>query len=279
MISVIICSRKKNIPKQLAQNIDRTIGIKYELIIIDNSENRYSIFEAYNIGIKRSNGDILCFIHDDVFFHTQNWGQTLELEFQKNTDFSLIGVAGAKVKTQFPTGWWDCENQYKVINIIQHEYADVIKEYHGFKNENLTEVVAIDGVFMALKSNESIAFDSTLKGFHNYDLNLSCEVNSIKKKIGVTNSILIEHFSIGVLDKSWFASTLLFHKKHYKKLNENKFSINDEIFAGKKYIDNYLRIFGKKKANRCFFLILRFSSSLNTFVILQKYFFRKLLQK
>jgi hypothetical protein len=30
-----------------------TIGCEYELIIIDNSENKYSIYEAYNLGIER----------------------------------------------------------------------------------------------------------------------------------------------------------------------------------------------------------------------------------
>lgn len=279
MISIIICSRRNQIDQKLEDNIKQSIGADFEFVIINNTDNKFSIFEAYNLGIQKSKGDVLCFLHDDILFHTQDWGRILELEFQKNPDFSLIGIAGAKVKTQFATGWWDCENKYKVKNILQHEKGNVRKEYLGFNDDNLNEVVAIDGVFMALKSSEPILFDTNLKGFHNYDLNLCCEILSKNKKIGVTKNILIEHFSLGTLDKNWFISTILFHKKYHKELKKNKFNFEAEIFAGKKYIDHYLNILGKKKGRRCFFYILKFSSSLKILFILQKYFLQKLLQK
>ena len=65
MISIIICSRTATISKKLSANIAETISCDYELVIVDNSENKYSIFNAYNIGIKRSKGKYLCFVHDD----------------------------------------------------------------------------------------------------------------------------------------------------------------------------------------------------------------------
>lgn len=73
MISVIICSRAKIIKTNLFENIKNTIGCNYELIVIDNSENKFSIFQAYNLGIEKSLGDYLCFLHDDVFIHTDGW--------------------------------------------------------------------------------------------------------------------------------------------------------------------------------------------------------------
>ena len=48
MISIIICSRKKDICNDFKINIKTTTGSSHELIVIDNSENRYSIFEVYN---------------------------------------------------------------------------------------------------------------------------------------------------------------------------------------------------------------------------------------
>jgi len=51
MISIIICSRTASISDELTQNINQTIGIPYELVIIDNSDNLYSIFSAYNEGV------------------------------------------------------------------------------------------------------------------------------------------------------------------------------------------------------------------------------------
>ena len=71
MISIIICSRTQAISKDLSENVQNTVGCDHELVIIDNSENQYSIFEAYNLGIKQSKGEYLCFAHDDILFHTK----------------------------------------------------------------------------------------------------------------------------------------------------------------------------------------------------------------
>jgi hypothetical protein len=51
MISLVICSRTSQLNESLRQNIDETIGVEYELVLIDNSKNELSIFEAYNKGI------------------------------------------------------------------------------------------------------------------------------------------------------------------------------------------------------------------------------------
>jgi hypothetical protein len=45
MISIIICSRTQTISSDLFENIKDTIGCDYELVVIDNSENTYSIFD------------------------------------------------------------------------------------------------------------------------------------------------------------------------------------------------------------------------------------------
>ena len=79
MLSLIICSRTPKISEELEKNIADTIGCEYELVVIDNSLNKYSIFSAYNEGVKRSIGDILCFMHEDILYKTINWGQQVEL--------------------------------------------------------------------------------------------------------------------------------------------------------------------------------------------------------
>lgn len=271
MISVITCSRTNQVDLKFQQNIYETIGADFELIVIDNSEKKYTIFEAYNKAIKESNGDVLCFIHDDILFHTQNWGKILELEFKENPNFDLIGVAGTKVKTHYPTGWWDCDNEYKVINIIQHENQKIQKQCLGFTNNNLQEVLVIDGVFMALKKKNNFLFDTSLKGFHNYDLNLSYIVRENQKKVGVTKKILIEHFSIGKLNSDWFFSTILFHKKYLNNLRNNNLTYEQEVFSGKKYIDHCLFILGKRKGLKYLFSIFQYSTSTKINFVLVKY--------
>ena len=75
LISIIVCARDKKIAPSLSKNINSTIGdVDYEIVWIDNSSKQYSIFEAYNLGEQRSSGEYLCFMHEDILFHSNNWG-------------------------------------------------------------------------------------------------------------------------------------------------------------------------------------------------------------
>jgi len=219
MISVIICSRTSEINPIFYKNIINTIGCQHELIVIDNSQNEYSIFEAYNFGIVKSHGDYWCFIHDDILFHNQDWGKVVERIFAKDPKIGLIGVAGAKIKTKMPSAWWDCPDDLKVLNIIQHLNSGKIEKWEiGWNNDNLEEVVVIDGVFMVARRIRDVKFSDFLKGFHNYDLNLSFEYIKRNYKIFVTREIILEHFSLGTIDSSWYKSTLKIHELYSKIL-------------------------------------------------------------
>ena len=242
MISIIICSRTQNISENLSENIKNTIGCEYELIVIDNSENQYSIFEAYNLGIDNSKGEYLCLMHDDILLQTMNWGMLVNNIFEQNSKLGLLGVAGAKSKTKSPSAWWDCSEDQKVINIIQH-FSNKNKEKwsFGFENDKNTEVVAIDGVFMAMRKDKYIRFDSKMNGFHNYDLNISFEWKKKGFIIIVTNEILLEHFSIGILNEAWVRSTYLVHQR-YKNLlplckSEKLISKNVEVINAERFIN------------------------------------------
>lgn len=246
MISIIICSRTKTINSTLFENIESTIGYPYELIVVDNSENKYTIFEAYNKGIERSKGDYLCFIHDDILFRTDGWGTNINRIFRENHQIGLIGVAGAKSKTKMPSLWWYCPGGHNVLNIIQHTSN---KEKHnwnwGFKECFNEEVVIIDGVFMALRKDQRIRFNPAMTGFHNYDLNLSFECVKLGYKIVVTNEILIEHFSSGTINKQWVESSYELYSLYKKflplSLDKSKTNKKQEIVNAKKYLNECLK--------------------------------------
>lgn len=258
MISIIICSREKTINQKLTENIEKTVGFNFELIIIDNSQNKHSIFEAYNLGISRSKGQYLCFIHDDIFFHTQNWGAVINTVFQSDPKIGLIGVAGSKVKTKMPSTWWDSNDEDLRINIIQH-FVDKKEEHwqKGLAEKNITDVAVIDGVFMVAKKDKRIFFSKQLKGFHNYDLNFSFEYLKNGYRVVTTKEILLEHYSLGTLNKSWYDSTLHLHKLYNSMLPLN-FSNNNlkklEFKNGSKFIHDLLHLKMKKEA---FFLWLK----------------------
>lgn len=252
-VSIIICSRTATIDTNLSKNIEETIGCNYELIVIDNSKNKYSIFEAYNLGIEKSNSDYLCFIHDDVLFHTNGWGSIINNLFNENKKLGLVGVAGAKVKTKMPSAWWDCHENQKVMHIIQH-FPNKEKEkcFFGFEDASNIEVVAIDGVFMAMRKDNCIYFNTKMIGFHNYDLNISFEYKKYGYKIIVTKEILVEHFSLGTLNEAWVNSTFKIHSlyKTLLPLNNQKDKINKnlEVNNAIRFINKCLKFYKNKIA-------------------------------
>ena len=242
MISIIICSRTQNISENLSENIKNTIGCEYELIVIDNSENKYSIFEAYNLGIVKSKGEYLCMVHDDVLLHTIGWGGIVNTIFKDDNEIGLIGVAGATIKTKSPSAWWDCPEDQRVMNIVQHFPNQTTEEWNcGFVYGSVIKVAAIDGVFMAMRKDNHICFDGTMNGFHNYDLNISFEYIKKGYKIVVTNEVLLEHFSLGVVNEAWVRSTYAIHKKYGKLLPlgkcEKAYSEKLEVINAKHFIE------------------------------------------
>ena len=220
MISIVTCSRRQSISHELDQNIRNSIGCDYELIVIGNSENEYSIFEAYNIGLRKSKFEIVCFIHDDILFHSKNWGTALIRIFKEIPNAGIVGVAGSKIKLDIPSAWWEHKKHALVKNIIQHR-PDGSKETLNFGfNQSEEEVTIVDGVFIGLKG-ASIKFNEKLQGFHNYDQSICLDYISKCYKVFVTNQILIEHFSNGKIDNSWVNSAHHFHLEYSNMLPIN----------------------------------------------------------
>ena len=234
-ISIVICGGGKANTKSLFGNIEKTVGFSHEIIYINNSQNKYTIFEAYNLGIKRSSGLYICFIHDDILFHSKGWGPTL-IELFQDSSVGLIGIAGSKSKTKMPSLWWRCPKEDKFFNIIQHTpYKGRVEWNSGFGSNSTEEVVVIDGVFMAARKDDLIFFDTTMKGFHNYDLNISFEYKKHGYKIIVTNEVVIEHFSLGTINEEWVDSSFKLHKIY----NENlPLFLTETVEARKQEIGN-----------------------------------------
>jgi hypothetical protein len=225
MISIIICSTQPEISQQLANNIEQTIGMDYELIIIPNQNNSYSIFEAYNIGLKQSKFNICCFMHQDILFHTTSWGQNVLKHFE-NKSIGLIGIAGTKFLGRTPAFWSDY-SENNVINIIQSDNSGRVpteKMYSDITYTNgTTKVVVADGVWFCLDKTRTntIQFDTKYSGFHFYDHDICMQVHSTGKEIHVINDIIIEHFSWGAISHSWANNAFLFYKKWQSHLPLN----------------------------------------------------------
>ena len=141
MVSIIVCSRQGDISENLRDNISQTIGCEYELVIIDNSKGTYSIFSAYNEGVKRAKGEILCFCHEDILFHSENWGTLVKGVFSDDT-IGLVGVIGTHFLPSSPMYWWSSPfiSQYSINNDKGDAQLNDNREYfHG----DIADVVAV----------------------------------------------------------------------------------------------------------------------------------------
>ena len=222
MISIIICNRNKDISPTLKKNITETIGIEHEIICIDNSTNQYNIFQAYNLGIREAKYSIICFMHDDILYHTVNWGKKIAAYFQ-NPQIGMLGIAGPTYMSKSPGIWWGIENpQNRTYSIRQHNLdtnrLDQSEQHltnNNPYNESISEVVALDGLFFCIPKRlfEKISFDEKFGGFHFYDIDISMQVNQLGYKCICIYDILIEHISTPNLSKEWiYASRKFFDK-------------------------------------------------------------------
>lgn len=220
MLSIISCNRDSNRIPPLKANLDIKVGILFELIIIDNRLNQYSIFEAYNEGVKLSKFPYILFIHDDVFIHTQDFGRILiNLAIPQ---LGVLGIAGSKIKTKIASPWW-ISNEMITESSVNYQYnlqhfknSEVKKINIGFDFENqLEEVVLVDGVFLFTTRENCLAtpFDEKYKSFHFYDLDFSLSLHISGKKNYVTNSIMVEHYSAGSLNKDWVQASFIYQDK------------------------------------------------------------------
>ena len=220
MISIIICSRHPDISASLRENIKETIGVEYEIIAVDNSNNEYSIFSAYNKGFSQSQFPCLCFLHEDVLFRTKDWGINL-VNHLVDKKTGIIGVAGGKMMTKVPASW---AVGGRCIHIIQHQNSKksapvAVKEPQNFTGERLP-VVLLDGVFLAMRKDlfDVVRFDETIPGFHGYDFDISAQAVIAGFNNYVVYDILLEHFSEGNRDASYYINLTNIHKKWENKL-------------------------------------------------------------
>ena len=201
MISLIVCSINKEYAEKLEQNIRETIGVQFELIVINNKIESRGITAVYNQGANQAQYEILVFVHEDVAFLTQDWGLILQKYYTENKDWGVIGIAGAKYKSKTNSGWYTGIQDFDCCNITHVAPNSKIQKIllKPQKDEVSTQVVVLDGVFIVtLKAIwDKLKFnDEHLTGFHYYDIDFSLRAALITKVI-VTFEIDIAHFTTG----------------------------------------------------------------------------------
>lgn len=215
MISIIICARTNSISDEQRANIEATIGASYEVVVIDNSKNELTIFEAYNIGVEKSKGDILCFMHDDIFFHTQKWGIKVKSYFD-DPKIGAVGVAGSPYATKMPGSWWagDLVDQQLLTN--KTGALTLATKFHDDEEADFKSVVVLDGIWLCIRKSlfEQISFDNeTFKGYHFYDIDICLQIVQLNYQMYCVFNIKIEHISEGNVNEQWIKNALALQRK------------------------------------------------------------------
>jgi hypothetical protein len=232
MLSIIVCSRSAKLLEKFIENIQKTIGVDYEIISIDNSENKYSIFSAYNEGFARSKYLYLCFVHEDVVFHTQNWGKIV-IDHLQDPKTGILGLAGGDLAPVVPAMWWALTPTEKIIQTDPTEKKPSLNNCYPINYDKPTRsVVLLDGVFLCMRRQlfENIKFDETLCGFHSYDFDISIQSILAGYYNYVIFDVSVEHFSMGNMNGEYYRNLIKVYKKWEKQLPlvEHKISKEDQ---------------------------------------------------
>lgn len=214
-LSLIFCSRSVKLPEKLIQNIQTTIGCDYELVVIDNSQQRFSIFEAYQLGYERSNGIYLAYLHDDIFFHTPDWGLLLIDQLQ-TPGAGIMGIGGRDMLVRVPSSWTVSLPYIHLTQSGKNGTNRKIKHRPVGFSAKQAKVVMLDGVMLCMhrKVMETISFDTQLSGFHGYDFDICIRAAAAGFQNYVMYNIDIEHFSRGNADINYYRNLIRVFENH-----------------------------------------------------------------
>lgn len=217
MLSIIICSTKPEMVARLAENIAHSVGaIQYEIVSIDNRAAEHSLCRAYNIGAQRAVGDMFLFLHQDVEFLSDGWGEILERRLSDES-CGVVGLAGSTIKSSHLSGW-AVGRDHSRSNIYEGvERRSAVRHKTNPLGEDFSHVVVLDGVFLAVRRDVFRAiggFDEiNFTKFHLYDLDVSIAAHIAGYRNEVCHSIDMMHFSKGSFDDVWVEQSEIFHKK------------------------------------------------------------------
>ena len=212
---------------KFTNHVLETIGVKNNHVVCYENQNQFSLPELYNKALKEysEKDNIIVFCHNDIIFRTKDWGRLLLGKFN-NSDYSILGVAGSKYMPENGVWWTD---RSKMHGIVEHTdgFNTWVSEYSKERKGQITPVVLIDGLFMAVDpSNLEHGFDEEFKGFHFYDVSWCFENVLDGCDIGVTTDIRILHKSVGETNDQWEINRKQFIEKYKDEL---PFSINEYL--------------------------------------------------
>lgn len=249
-LSIIIVWNKEALLSEAKEYLEKQTFKDFELIALDNHERRFaSAAAALNYGAENAEGDVLVFMHQDIFL----WD---EAALAKIYDFvcthrdCIVGAAGV-AKTDGKIYFDMCENKTKMIRrgtSIKATGSDYI------------EAVTLDECIFAMSKEkwQKLRFDENVcSDWHMYGVDI-CYENIIGGGQNFILSLDICHDSLGNSTGNGYKKTLKKVVKKYKGRLERITSTCCNIKCNtwgyiwydwrKKLVNIKHKIFGNKKS-------------------------------
>jgi len=182
---------------------DKTIKIakKFNCIIINYKKKIYNYSEALNLGIKKSNGQIIGIISAHCVPYDDYWIANAIKNFNKS---DIAGVYSKQLPTK-DTKDVDFRSLFQVFrddrtlqtdDIYFNNAASFIKKEY-WKNKNFDEKInGYEDLIWAdyfLKKNKKIIYEPTSKVFHYHGINQENNMSRLKRHISILKKLKINN--------------------------------------------------------------------------------------
>ena len=200
--SVIVVSNNNEILETtLLVSPDLKDGIE---IVIER--NAISAAAGYNAGMKRSIGDILVFVHQDVYLPKGWFDQVLQAVDYLNQKESRWGVLGVYGRQPNGTGYG-------------HLYSTGLGTILGEPVTHPIRIQTLDEVVLVVRRSAGLWFDEKLPGFHLYGADICLEARQRELTCHVVEAFCIHNSrGIALLPWAYWQAWLYIRRKWWHEL-------------------------------------------------------------
>lgn len=204
MISIVCCYNDKIVLDEYLLSSLRDQESDFELILLDNTNNKYSsAAAALNEGVDKASGKYLMIVHQDIKISDSRFLNKLIDYIDGYDSDTIFGLAGIK-------------ESGKIYSNIKHgENSEYVSENRIIEPE---EVQTVDEMLIAGNTSlfKTMKFDEkTCDNWHLYGVDLCL---SVKLKGGAIYTLPLEvyHKSAGILSKGYYTTARNLSKKYRK---------------------------------------------------------------
>ena len=141
----------------MLQGISKSVGVPFEAIVFDNREKKWGICKVYNYCARQAVYPYLCFVHEDIFLPTPDWGKSIINFIEHTPDCGVVGFAGSAVAGKNFWMWGShgsgrfryYQAQFSTTRSL-HDVTDSTLYYNNPHDECFFRVITLDGFFYSL---------------------------------------------------------------------------------------------------------------------------------